>query len=371
MQPRFKNILDFSDTRKQRYIPDIKEIEGGPALKKLTVSLMGLVLFLSLISPCSAEEIKHTVVKGDTLWDISMKYLKTPWKWPLVWANNEDITNPHLIYPGDIVVITKDGEKTVIKIISSKGGTESKMTIYTPEEAGAAKGKTIVVSPQYSTFVYSMGPLHGIGPVTNKIESGDFIAQNDHIIIKTNSELKVGQALTIVTKLQDIQNGKKRAGYLYRAVAIACVEEVQPGAVKANITYSTQEAKIGSIAYDESSIVYDDIEQFKPLTLKISEPATNLSAKIMDLYGGVLGVGTNDLAFIEAGKNQGLEKGMLLNITKQIKVDEKEKKGEASPVSHDYVGMLLILQARDNNSMGLILDSKTLIERGFEAGGKK
>jgi nucleoid-associated protein YgaU len=43
----------------------------------------------------------HTVVKGDTLWDLSQNYLGSPWYWPKVWSYNPEIANPHWIYPGN------------------------------------------------------------------------------------------------------------------------------------------------------------------------------------------------------------------------------------------------------------------------------
>ncbi len=72
------------------------------------------VLILPALSLAQEPERSHTVVDDDTLWDLSEFYYSSPWEWRLIWnANRSEITDPNLIYPGQVFTIPQAGSDTM------------------------------------------------------------------------------------------------------------------------------------------------------------------------------------------------------------------------------------------------------------------
>jgi len=112
---------------------------------------------------------EYTVVKGDTLWGISGRFLKDPWKWPLIWQmNQEQIKNPHLIYPGDVIRLDREALR-----LSLAGGGAGGMS-------GGASGGS---SAEAAANVVKLDPRVRIEPLQSAIPSipgsviGPFLSQ--------------------------------------------------------------------------------------------------------------------------------------------------------------------------------------------------
>ena len=176
-----------------------------------------------------SEGIVHTVVAGDTLWDLSAKYLGSPWKWTEIWERNRFLTNPHYIYPGIQVVIVPPGPREFAlgqEPASSSGPAEAVAPVAPPVEE--AKSVVRPVSPPRVPYLdikpedfvrageFTKEAPKGIGNIQAGRDPKVGFVTGDVVYLVLRKEIPEGQLLGVYRVRGPIDSpGKRRvSGYV-------------------------------------------------------------------------------------------------------------------------------------------------------------
>jgi hypothetical protein len=293
---------------------------------------------------------RYTVVKGDTLWDISEYFLKSPWLWPEIWYANPQVANPHLIYPGDVIkLIYVDGKLRLTVERSRDIKLSPQIKVLPHANPIPALPLELINDFLNRNRVLAFGVLEAAPYVLagedERILSGkgnDFFARGDFselysgysIYRKSGVYVDPATGEVLGVRAKDIGSGQLKSmdDDIAKFAASRSVKEIRPG----DRVLPTEERIINSIFYPKA-------------------PASEVSGLIMDLEDGLTKVGSLDVVAINLGDRDGVESGTVLAIYKAGHQVHDIVAKEIVTLPSQRVGLLMVFRSFEKMSYALVL----------------
>lgn len=336
--------------------------------------ISALILAVTAVCASAADPLqlvdnppdRHAVVKGDTLWDISGKFLKQPWRWPEIWQMNRDqIKNPHLIYPGDVVLLDMTSGSPRLRLGKKVG-------------AGTGKLQPTVYSKPVQQVVPSIPPS-AIEPFISQplvIEDSELntgvkivAMQEDRMLVGTGDSFYAsGIPDAAVEKwhvfrkgkpLKDPATGKILA---YEAFFLGNARLLKPGEpAQLRVSLAKEEIARGDrlVPAPEPEII-----SYVP-----HRPEQDVSARVLGIYGGLREGGANSVVALNVGKNDGMEIGHVVALYRKrvsLDVDDSGRRTE-TPVPDERYGLAFVFRVFNGISYALVVESSKAVIVGDTA----
>ena len=307
-------------------------------------------LALVLAAPAFADTLKlqdnapdrYVVVKGDTLWDISGKFLKDPWRWPQIWnLNRSEIKDPHWIYPGDLIVLDKSGKEPRLSLVKGDKHGMTHVKLSPGVRTTEIGGDVIPAIP-----IRVIHPFLAQPRVVAKdaMDGAPFIlgTNAERVVLGAGDDAFATGGPAGVTRWNVLRPGKTlkdpETGELlgYEVEYLGDARTTVAGAPqKIRITQSAQE-----ILPKDKLVAADETTTFEYLP---RAPEAKVNARIISAYGGLSDSGRYQTVVLNRGSRDGLEPGHVLAVYREgqavkLSRDEKEKMAwvnEKSGVSGD------------------------------------
>jgi hypothetical protein len=311
---------------------------------------------------------QHLVVKHDTLWDISGKFLEHPWCWGQVWGmNRAQIRDPHWIYPGQIVYLDRAAGRLRL---GWPGG-----------DAGMRDADTLRLSPQVRVqgmdrdAVPSI-PAGVIEPFLAQpliIESGQLsaapriiAAQENHVFLGKNDKAYVRGDLKENTSFQVFRPGSPlkdpvsgevlgHEAFYLGTVKLQALARANADVHTFIVTSSVQEMGAGDQLVPTPTM---PMRNYAP-----HPPQGPVDARVMAIYGGLTHAGQNQVVSINRGTLDGLDDGAVLQLYRAGKTVAVRGFDEAR-LPDELVGSLFIFRVFRHISYALIMQVTQPVEVG-------
>jgi hypothetical protein len=312
----------------------------------------------------------HVVVPGDTLWDLTAKYLNNPWYWPKVWAYNPQLSNPHFIYPGTVVRFIPGGEETPARIEASSSreippDEQESAPVAMPSHQG--KGNEVTVSGNRPlTYNASRGmivqtvqlvtpkELQEAGELTQAFDDKQMLSTYDVVFLKYKKDVpkpQIGQPLIIYKLVQEVEHPVtgKDFGYLTQITGQLEVTATDPSdeLVTAKVVKTFDPIERGQyVAAQKGPLIGELIET--PNTTKLE------GVILTGEYRSKRLLGQFHYVFIDRGTKDGVKNGNHFTVLRN-KDYFRDVDGELIPTQS--VGKIVVVDAKETASLSIVMNA--------------
>ena len=312
----------------------------------------------------------YTVKRGDTLWAISKLFLKSPWRWPELWGMNLDqIRNPHLIYPGQVLVLEKVDGRARLKLGNPVGGSGNEtiklgpQVRSTPAEFGAIAAIPLALIGPFlnDAIVFDSNELTIAPRIVSAPEGRVMLAKGDLAYVR--GDTSTARNWQVFREPKALIDPETQAILGYEARFVGAAERVRDGESRPGaetgltvpttfrITSMREEAGVGDRLAPAGA---RDFEPYMP-----HPPEKNLDGSVVSLYGDALSAGQNQIVAINRGKRDGVERGHVLALWQAGKVinDTTAPGKPAIKLPDERRGLMFVFRVFDQVSYALILSA--------------
>ena len=301
---------------------------------------------------------RHIVVPGDTLWGISAKFLKDPYRWGELWKlNTDEIKNPQRIYPGQVLVLDKSGKEPRLKLVTVKEPQR--------EYVEAFKKPISSIPPQdIEPFLTEPKVLDkaamDASPRVVALQDNRVIAGGGDTIYTTKvaEAIKMWQVFRPGRALID-PDSKDKEIIGYEAQYLGSARLTDKGDPSSFLVLNSKQ----EIARDDrlQPAPRQDVVNYIP-----HAPSKLIQARVLSIYSGINFSGPQSVVALNKGKNAGLEPGHVLAADLAGDVVENRYEGART----DYKlpdtrnGLLFVFRVFDRVSYALIMSANRPVTVG-------